>query len=264
MGGNAFAETLFTPRMPLAVYLHVRDQTLAIMRKYYRYAESPIEAPKSNYGDVDILVAEPLADVEPETIAEVLGAKEFKKTKGSSTTNIALPWPVEVDDCANSQSNTHITSNETHLPNDEGSILLNGSQASGDTHETPPSSNIPYQQCTQIEAVMDKINVSLTEESGEPSKATETAVRFIQLDLHDCPTHQRMRWELFHQAHGDFWNIIGTIIRPFGLTASNSGFYLRIAEVERYNKEMGKVKLTEDPAMVLDFLGMDIESKWPA
>ncbi|MCJ1246808.1 hypothetical protein MMC30_004017 [Trapelia coarctata] len=84
---------------------------------------------------------------------------------------------------------------------------------------------------------------------------------YIQLDIHKCPP-STFRWELFTNSHGDLWNILGTSVRAFGLTANNVGFYLRIAEIEKLDRKKSMVFLTSDPDDVLQFLGLDGERYW--
>ena len=83
----------------------------------------------------------------------------------------------------------------------------------------------------------------------------------VQVDVHECPA-ATFQWELFSASHGDLWNIIGTSIRAFGLTANNVGLYLRIPEIEDFNRKKSMVFLTSSPDSVLDFLGLDAESYW--
>ncbi|MCJ1461176.1 hypothetical protein MMC28_011558 [Mycoblastus sanguinarius] len=78
---------------------------------------------------------------------------------------------------------------------------------------------------------------------------------YVQLDVHFCPP-STFKWEIFHQSHGDLWNLLGTTIRPFGLTANNIGLHLRIAEIEGLNRKRGLLLLTSEPDKVLDFLGL--------
>ncbi|KAL8873077.1 MAG: hypothetical protein Q9174_001398 [Haloplaca sp. 1 TL-2023] len=80
--------------------------------------------------------------------------------------------------------------------------------------------------------------------------------RFIQLDIHVCNPAD-FEWEVFHQSHGDFWNILGSSIRPFGLTANDKGLHLRIPEVEELDRKKSQVFLTADPGTVLDLLHLD-------
>lgn len=86
---------------------------------------------------------------------------------------------------------------------------------------------------------------------------------YIQLDIHLCPP-STFRWELFTNSHGDLWNILGTSVRAFGLTANNIGFYLRIAEIEKLDRKKSMVFLTSDPDDVLEYLGLDVERYWRA
>ena len=82
--------------------------------------------------------------------------------------------------------------------------------------------------------------------------------RYIQIDVHFCPSVENFQWMLFHHSHGDLWNIVGTMIRPFGLTVNETGLYLRIWEIEgKVPKDMAKVKLTSDSGAVLRFLGLE-------
>lgn len=61
-------------------------------------------------------------------------------------------------------------------------------------------------------------------------------------------------------AHGDLWNILGTIHRPHGLTISDKALHIRIPEIEDYDKKRARVFLTDHPAEVLDFLGLSIRN----
>lgn len=89
----------------------------------------------------------------------------------------------------------------------------------------------------------------------------DTERKFIQIDIHTCPTPTIFHWELFHSAHGDLWNILGSTIRPFGFTANDRGLFLRIPEIEAYDRKKSLVFLTSDPKQVLDILSLD-EARW--
>ena len=59
-------------------------------------------------------------------------------------------------------------------------------------------------------------------ESTSNSEAQDTTEeKYIQLDIKICPSLKIFNWELFHAAHGDLWNILGSTIRKFGLTVNN-------------------------------------------
>ena len=79
---------------------------------------------------------------------------------------------------------------------------------------------------------------------------------YVQLDVHVCPPGG-FGWQLFHQSHGDMWNLLGTTIRPVGLTANDVGLHVRIPEIEEVNRKRGMLLLTSEPNQVLDFLGLD-------
>ncbi|RDW94387.1 hypothetical protein BP5796_00150 [Coleophoma crateriformis] len=209
MGGQAFAlrsQPLFTPRMPLQIYAQILKSTLNALQQHFRHVASPIEAPgKATFGDVDILVAEPLnPDLDTtqrpttevaEALARILGAVDRIWQKGNPTINLALPWP----------------------------------------------------SCEVSE--------------NENPDVTELAKKYIQVDVHMCPSTTSFTWTLFHAAHGDLWNILGTTIRPYGLTVNDHGLHLRIPEIELTNRNKSKIFLTGEPARVLSFLGLD-ESRW--
>src|SRR2546423_5920826 len=74
--------------------------------------------------------------------------------------------------------------------------------------------------------------------------------RHIQLDLHVCSTPERFEWELFHQAHGDLWSILGGMIRPYGVIVNQVGLYLRLAGVENISKKERTIQLTTSPSAV--------------
>ena len=79
---------------------------------------------------------------------------------------------------------------------------------------------------------------------------------YVQLDVHVCPPGL-FEWQLFHQSHGDLWNLLGTTIRPVGLTANDVGLHVRVPEIEEVNRKRGMLFLTSEPDQVLDFLGQD-------
>lgn len=91
----------------------------------------------------------------------------------------------------------------------------------------------------------------------------EDQERFIQVDVHICPTLENLQWQLFHEAHGDLWSILGHIIRPYGLVADDVGLHLRIPEIEKLDKKRSRVLLSKEPCEVLDFLGLKYQgSEW--
>ncbi|KAG5917832.1 hypothetical protein E4U42_007096 [Claviceps africana] len=209
MGGSAFAspgksQPLYTPRMPKAVYEHVKAQCHSILREHYIYVASPIDGPaKADFGDIDILVAWPKGDGshvdgqnQLQAIAKLLGAVDVISKGSHCASNLAIPWPEELD-------------------------------ASGN------------------------------HEGAQPPKT-----KHIQVDVRVCQTLQTFEWTLLKNAHGDIWNMIGSTIRPYGLTIDDRALWIRIPEVETFNKHKSKIFLTSDPSEVLDFLGLPIDDVW--
>lgn len=86
--------------------------------------------------------------------------------------------------------------------------------------------------------------------------------KHMQVDVRLCESMERMRWMLFRHAHGDIWNILGSTIRPYGLTVDEHALWLRVPEIEGVNRKRAKVFLTNDPGQVLDFLGLDPKTYW--
>ncbi|KAE9376591.1 hypothetical protein N431DRAFT_435868 [Stipitochalara longipes BDJ] len=94
-----------------------------------------------------------------------------------------------------------------------------------------------------------------------PSSSDEEK-KYVQIDVHVCKDEKEWNWNLFHAAHGDLWNILGTTIRPFGLTVNDKGMYLRITEIEQLDKKKSMIFLTDSPSQILEFLGLDEEKWW--
>ncbi|KAK7751721.1 hypothetical protein SLS62_006382 [Diatrype stigma] len=92
-------------------------------------------------------------------------------------------------------------------------------------------------------------------QNGDSNNEGAEKPRFIQVDLHYYEEVSQLQWMLFKHAHGDFWNILGGIVRPFGLTISDYGLYLRIPEIEMHNRKQSRILLTREPNDILSFLG---------
>ncbi|KAI0020530.1 hypothetical protein F4780DRAFT_791633 [Xylariomycetidae sp. FL0641] len=102
-----------------------------------------------------------------------------------------------------------------------------------------------------IELPQDLAHLLSSEQDG-----TDRQKFFVQIDLQFCPDQHNFEWMLFKHAHGDLWNLLGSTIRPFGLTIDEEALWLRIPEIEAANRRRAKVRLTGDPGEVLAFLGL--------
>jgi hypothetical protein len=79
---------------------------------------------------------------------------------------------------------------------------------------------------------------------------------YRQVDLLVC--HQGMlEWESFTKSYGDLWNILGSMIGPFGLTTNDRGLFLRIPGFETVDRKKSMILLTKEPTKVVPFLGLD-------
>lgn len=86
--------------------------------------------------------------------------------------------------------------------------------------------------------------------------------RFIQVDVRVCESLDQLQWMLFKHAHGDIWNLLGTTIRPYGLSVDEMALWLRIPEIEYRHRNRAKVFISSDPVEILHFLGLPIEGYW--
>ena len=108
-------------------------------------------------------------------------------------------------------------------------------------------------------------NLALPWPADVPGSHFERPARepwYIQVDIRLCKDIEDVQWRLFNQAHGDIWNLLGSTIRPFGLTVDDQALWLRIPEIEELDRKRAKVLLARDPAEILRFLGLEIDGFW--
>lgn len=94
-----------------------------------------------------------------------------------------------------------------------------------------------------------------------PYPGSDGCSLYLQLDIHECPA-ETFRWQLFHESNGDLWNMLGTTLRRFGLTANDVGFHARVPEIEHKDRKKSFVLLTMEPDAVLAFLALDGQMYW--
>lgn len=295
MGGTVFAGELSTPRMPIDVYRHTLMHIEGLLRPYFEKVGHAIEAPaKTSHGDVDILVAAPAEkelglelDVngkpdpeKDEKIGErlkaIIGAEIWKHTPGSPTFHFAVKWPettpLEGNELKEKPTTLTLRPKAINLDqtaNDPRTAAMEKTNAASSPH--PTFASTPETTQTITASISDTRTAANTETSTAPptehtsaSNSTTTTTadktdnpKYIQIDIHICPDPTTFSWHLFFQAHGDLWNMIGGIIRPFGLTCTTTGLYLRIPEIEQHNKTEARVLMTTTPKTVLEYLGLD-------
>ncbi|KAF5680995.1 hypothetical protein FCIRC_5639 [Fusarium circinatum] len=85
---------------------------------------------------------------------------------------------------------------------------------------------------------------------------------FIQVDVRYCISKKQAKYLRFFESHGDFWQIVGSIIRPYGLTMDDKGLHIRVEEGEKINRKKAKILLTSKPDVILTFLGLPVAEYW--
>lgn len=95
MGGNAFNATLpdaSFPRMSPELYHQLKADSAARLRRFYKTVGTPCEAPeKSDHGDIDFIVCEPVGDPSLDAMRIALGARHMIPLEGNRTSHFAIP-----------------------------------------------------------------------------------------------------------------------------------------------------------------------------
>ncbi|KAF2753929.1 hypothetical protein EJ05DRAFT_479954 [Pseudovirgaria hyperparasitica] len=97
MGGQLFCSgpnALNVPRLAPDLYQKLKAQYTDLLRQYYSKVTTPVEAPgKASHGDIDMMVASPLHDLAPPTLAAILDAA--RHSTSGPTTSFAVPHPED-------------------------------------------------------------------------------------------------------------------------------------------------------------------------
>lgn len=115
------------------------------------------------------------------------------------------------------------------------------------------------------------VQYTLTSQSDplqhRPSEVIEEEI-FAQIDLNKFQT-QQYNWTLFTASYGDLVGILGMAITNFGFILNDRGLRVRLQEYddsrlpewEHFNPSQaeGRIRLTEDPIKVMQFLGLDVK-----
>ncbi|RSL59222.1 hypothetical protein CEP51_013945 [Fusarium floridanum] len=129
--------------------------------------------------------------------------------------------------------------------------------------EQPPNENSNSQE-ESVSAPFSRL--ALAPAPHLPSSRPITPARgrrlHIQVDVQVFDSSSRLHYMLFHHAHGDIWQLLGNVIKPYGLTVDDKGLWLRIPEIEEADKKRSKVWLTGDPDEILKFLGLPYTRYW--
>ncbi|TPX17483.1 uncharacterized protein E0L32_003126 [Thyridium curvatum] len=233
MGGSRFAtgpDPLYTPRMPPAIYETVKERCRDVLSELFERVGSPIEGPgKRDHGDIDMLVAVPKG-----AMASALAGKDESSD--------------ETADEENSPSNNDEISNAWD-------IIAAALGAVRMAKEQDRAANLAVPWPDDLEPEHD-------DDHGADDPGTTAAKKHIQVDVRICASVEELDWMLFKHAHGDIWNLLGSTIRPYGLTIDETALSIRVPEIERSNKRLARVELSRDPAAVLAFLGLRRDGFW--
>ncbi|KAK4105962.1 hypothetical protein N658DRAFT_490568 [Parathielavia hyrcaniae] len=227
MGGSAFSslpDPPYTPRMPPAVYQHVISACHSALRELFVCVATPIEGPeKKDHGDIDILVA--------------------------LERRVVFPDAME-----------HSVPGSPHELMGAVQRVLHAKYAI--VHPTGSSANLAIPWPSNMNSDFTMSEEAYMMEDDAASKHEEPRDKYIQVDVDICPGVDQLGWILFKHAHGDIWNLLGSTIRPFGLTVDEEALWLRIPEIEQFDRKKARVCLSRDPVEILHFLGMEVEGFW--
>ncbi|EAT77161.2 hypothetical protein SNOG_15496 [Parastagonospora nodorum SN15] len=96
----------------------------------------------------------------------------------------------------------------------------------------------------------------------------EIAGAHVQIDVELSPgdgtpdAAALFEWTRFIKGDSDMMQIIGISHRALGLTCTDTGFYVRVEQIEPYDKEKAKLFLTRDPNEAMKFYGLDTVKYW--
>ncbi|KAM0234947.1 hypothetical protein ACHAP5_009913 [Fusarium lateritium] len=280
MGGKAFAHVtppLLTPRMSKEVYLAAKNQVVRALSEGFHWIDSPTEGPgKEDYGDIDIIVTKfkedrPSKEGLLNIINSLLGSEYQINSKGDEISgNFAIPWPADFpyppgyDDSPDDGSPSQVAPSSAPGPSTPKAAPKNLLESSPND-DSGPSPKSPYPSPKQpsprtLEARAKAFNQSL---SSTPDKSSKAPIKrkqrlYIQVDVTYCFDVRQAKYMRFFQSHGDIWQLLGSTIRPMGLTVDNLGLWIRVPEIERVNKNQAKVWLTSKPSFILEFIGVSI------
>ncbi|KAI1489656.1 hypothetical protein F5X96DRAFT_695642 [Biscogniauxia mediterranea] len=246
MGGSAFAvgdNPLHTPRMSPSVYRAVRERCSHILRQVFVIVATPIEAPaKKDFGDIDIFLAWERDEIFP-CSAPAMPSPSYDETSQKGT--------GDGGNNVRSKGSSSSSNSDALL---EKAIRLLGAVRSKQEQPGVASVAIPWPEDLLPAAAAADSNDS---DSDSDKKNRPSPPRLhIQVDLHVCSSLPDLQWMLFKHTHGDLWNMLGSTIRPFGLTVNEAGLWVRVPEIEACDRNRARVLATRDPGETLRFLGL--------
>jgi hypothetical protein len=80
---------------------------------------------------------------------------------------------------------------------------------------------------------------------------------WVQVDLKVCENPEMFEWERFQLNYATASMMIGSMIKPLGLTIDPKGLHLRVDGMGKVNLEKSMVFITKEPKEVLKMVGLD-------
>ena len=80
---------------------------------------------------------------------------------------------------------------------------------------------------------------------------------FVQIDVKVCFNPELFRWCHFELNYASNSKIIGSMVKPLGLTIDPEGMHIRVKEVEETNFHGSMVWISKDPKDALRVVGLD-------
>jgi hypothetical protein len=100
-------------------------------------------------------------------------------------------------------------------------------------------------------------DISIRGESAEEPDSNRHLC--YRMDVTVCSSPDEAKWKSFMRNHGDFCNLLGSIIRPFGLVLNDDGFFVSFALDENEDSPETAMFLAAEPSQVLKFLKLSPE-----
>jgi len=202
------------------VYHSLSATCLKVIKDHYRIVEQLEDAPqKKDFGDIDFLVQDPITPDANDHIAQKLKAERTL----INSLDFTLAIPRDNDDDFTPAIESPAT--ETPLCEDK----------------TPLSS---------LKETTNQLELGTTPASAQSQI-------YAQVDIRQYPTDISRNWVKFCHSYGDLGQILGYLSYELGITSNDKGFHVRIAEQESWNRKASMIFLSNDPAVVTRFLGLD-------
>jgi hypothetical protein len=80
---------------------------------------------------------------------------------------------------------------------------------------------------------------------------------WVQVDVKVCFKPDMFEWETFELNYASNSKMLGSMVKPLGLTIDPEGLHIRVEEMEETNFPGSMVRISKDPRDVLRVMGLD-------